>query len=144
MAISDGVVLAGSFRGFEEAGAAFVFVEPEGGWSGAQTESAKLLPSDEDPEAGFGLDVALEGRVAVVSSPDAVSDPGANGVVYVFEEPLDSNYVAADKKYAEKITGYLEERIKNYGMECGFPDYIGSRRIDRTHLGQTTLHNFLI
>jgi DNA repair photolyase len=64
--------------------------------------------------------------------------------VYGFEEPLDSNYVAADKKYAEKITGYLEERIKNYGMECGFPDYIGSRRIDRTHLGQTTLHNFLI
>jgi DNA repair photolyase len=64
--------------------------------------------------------------------------------VYGFEEPLDSNYVDADKKYAEKITGYLEERIKNCGMECGFPDYIGSRRIDRTHLGQTTLHNFLI
>jgi DNA repair photolyase len=63
--------------------------------------------------------------------------------IYNFQEPLDTNYVAADRLYAERIIGGLEEKIKGCGMECGFPDYIGSRRIDRTHLGQTTLHNFL-
>jgi DNA repair photolyase len=64
--------------------------------------------------------------------------------IYKFEEPLDAYYVAADRMYAETIIGGLEGRIKSYGMECGFPDYIGSRRIDRSHLGQTTLHNFLM
>jgi DNA repair photolyase len=64
--------------------------------------------------------------------------------IYNFEEPLDSNYVVADKRYAEKVIGNLEERIKNYGMECDFPNHMGPRRIDRSHLGQTTLHNYLM
>jgi hypothetical protein len=64
--------------------------------------------------------------------------------IYNFEEPLDANYVAADRRYAERIIGGLEDRIKSYGMECDFPDYMGPRRIDRSHLGQTTLHNYLM
>jgi DNA repair photolyase len=63
--------------------------------------------------------------------------------IYNFQEPLDTNYVEADRRYAERIIGGLEEMIKGCGLECSFPEYIGSRRIDRTHLGQTTLHNFL-
>ena len=64
--------------------------------------------------------------------------------IYKLEEPLTANYIAADRQYAEKVVGGLEERIKNYGMLCDFPDYMSSRRIDKSHLGQTTLHNFLI
>ena len=64
--------------------------------------------------------------------------------IYKFEEPLDANYVAADRKYVEKIIRNLEDRIKSYGMECGFPDYMISRRIDKSCLGQTTLHSYLV
>jgi DNA repair photolyase len=64
--------------------------------------------------------------------------------IYNFEEPLDADYVAADRTYTEKIVGDLEERIKAYGMECGFPDYIGPRQIDKSCLGQTTLNGYLV
>lgn len=64
--------------------------------------------------------------------------------IYNFEEPLDANYVSADKRYVEKIIGSLQDRIKNHGMLCDFPDYMSSRKIDKSHLGQTTLHNFLM
>ena len=62
--------------------------------------------------------------------------------IYNFEEPLDSKYVAADKKYAEKVIDSLERRIESHGMSCDFPRHLGPRRIDRLHLGQTTLHNY--
>lgn len=64
--------------------------------------------------------------------------------IYNFEEPLDTKYVAADKKYTEKVIGGLEDRIESCGMSCDFPNYMRPRRIDRSHLGQTTLHNFLM
>lgn len=62
--------------------------------------------------------------------------------IYNFEEPLDSKYVAADKKYAEKVIDSLERMIESHGMSCDFPRHLGPRRIDRLHLGQTTLHNY--
>ena len=64
--------------------------------------------------------------------------------IYNFEEPLDAKYVAADRRYAEKVIGGLEERVRSCGMSCGYPDHLGPRRIDRSHLGQTTLHSFLM
>lgn len=62
--------------------------------------------------------------------------------IYNFEEPLDAKYVAANKKYTEKVIGGLESRIESCGMSCDFPNYMGARRIDKAHLGQTTLQNF--
>ena len=64
--------------------------------------------------------------------------------IYNFEEPLDTTYIAADKKYAEKVIGGLEERVQSCGMSCDFPDHLGPRKIDRSHLGQITLNNFLM
>ncbi len=64
--------------------------------------------------------------------------------IYNFGEPLDAKYVAADEKYSDKVIDDLERRIKSCGMSCDFPDYMGSRRMDRSHLGQTTLQNFLM
>jgi DNA repair photolyase len=63
--------------------------------------------------------------------------------IYNFEEPLNSNYVMADKRYAEKILGNLERKIKSAGMSCHFPDHMKSRLIDKSHLGQTTILSFL-
>ena len=64
--------------------------------------------------------------------------------IYNFQEPLAATYVAADNGHAEKIIGNLKKRIKYYKMNCTYPNYIGPRRIDRSHLGQTTLHSYLI
>jgi DNA repair photolyase len=63
--------------------------------------------------------------------------------IYNFEEPLGASYVVADRKYTERIIGGLEERINSCGMECGFQDFIGPRQISRTHIGQTTLRDYL-
>jgi DNA repair photolyase len=63
--------------------------------------------------------------------------------IYGFEEPLGSNYVTANKRYVNKITGRLESMIKSNGMMCDFPDYLGATRIDKSSLGQTTLQSFL-
>jgi DNA repair photolyase len=62
--------------------------------------------------------------------------------IYRFDEPLGASYVAANKRYAEKILGSLEKKIKSRGMICDFPDYMGPRRIDKSCLGQTTLLNY--
>jgi DNA repair photolyase len=64
--------------------------------------------------------------------------------IYGFEEPLDSSYVAADRTYVKKIIGKLESMIKSHGMTSDFPDYVVPRKIDRSHLGQTTLHSYLV
>jgi DNA repair photolyase len=64
--------------------------------------------------------------------------------IYGFEEPLGSSYVAADKRYVNKIIGRLESMIKNNGMMCNFPDHMAARRIDKSSLGQTTLQSFLV
>jgi DNA repair photolyase len=63
--------------------------------------------------------------------------------IYNFEEPLDSNYLEANKRYAEKIIILLDNSTKSRGLARDFPDHIGQARIDRSHLGQITLHNFL-
>jgi DNA repair photolyase len=64
--------------------------------------------------------------------------------IYNFEEPLNANYVSANKRYAEKVIGRLEDLVRSYGMSCEFHDHLGPRRVDRSHLGQITLNNFLM
>lgn len=63
--------------------------------------------------------------------------------IYGFEEPLESSYVTAKSSYINKIISKLESIIHNNGIKCDFPDYLIPRRIDRSTLGQTTLHRFL-
>jgi hypothetical protein len=66
-----------------EAGAAYVFVEPANGWS-TMTETAKLTASDGAFDDNFGLSVAMSGNTILVSAPNNNSGQGA---VYVFVEP---------------------------------------------------------
>ncbi len=62
---------------------------------------------------------------------------------YGFQEPLEAGYVSAKKWYADQVINRLESLVKIYGMSCEFPDFLGPRRIDRSHTGQTSLHNFI-
>jgi DNA repair photolyase len=64
--------------------------------------------------------------------------------IYNFEEPLDSNYVSTGRQYTEKVIANLESRIKSHEMSCEFPDNVGARQINKSHLGQTTLQSFLM
>lgn len=64
--------------------------------------------------------------------------------IYRFDEPLDANYVSANDSYAGNVIASLEKKVKSYGMSCEFPDYLGPQRIDKSHMGQVTLHNFLM
>jgi DNA repair photolyase len=64
--------------------------------------------------------------------------------IYGFEEPLKSSYITADSTYAKKIADKLERMIKSHEMTTHFPEYMGPKRIDRSSLGQTTLHCYLV
>jgi hypothetical protein len=81
LAISEGEVVIGAPEakvGTDEyAGVAYVFSEPPGGWEAqsAQTQAAKLLPSDGKADGAFGRNVAADGATVMVSG-------GFNGYVY--------------------------------------------------------------
>jgi len=63
--------------------------------------------------------------------------------MYGFEEPLDKNYVTLKSQYAKRIKDSLDRIIKGNGITTHFPEHIRARRIDKTCLGQTTLHSYI-
>jgi hypothetical protein len=63
--------------------AAFVFVEPTGGWSSTNQPNATLTASDGSFEDNFGYSVALSGHTVVVGSPYQ----NKAGAAYVYVEP---------------------------------------------------------
>ena len=69
-------------------GAAYVFVEPSGGWADT-TETAKLTASDGKPGDAFGDSVAISGNTIAVGAffaPDSSGNSFA-GKAYVFVRP---------------------------------------------------------
>src|SRR6202012_2195893 len=80
-------------------GAAYVFVEPTGGWAAASSQVAKLTypntdPPNKNPEPAFGYAVGISGGTIAVGAPDDNSGviPNPNqftphGTVFVFTEP---------------------------------------------------------
>lgn len=85
VSISGSTIVVGSYQSMVNginAGAAYVFVEPAGGWKN-MTETAKLTPSN--PRAGgyFGDSVSNNSNTIVVGAPQAAF----SGEAYVFAEP---------------------------------------------------------
>ena len=70
-----------------DAGSAYVFVEPEAGWSGNLTQSATLRASDRNPNDQFGVSVAVEGDTVAVGAFLADSGFADRGAAYVFVKP---------------------------------------------------------
>ena len=92
LAVSGDTVVVGAFSddvgSNSGQGSAYVFVRPAGGWSGLLQESAKLIASDGEPSASFGISVAVSGDMVVVGAFTA--DVGNNigqGSAYVFVRP---------------------------------------------------------
>ena len=94
VAVQGTTVIAGAPMakvGNEYPGAAYVFTEPAGGWSGAVQASAKLTGSDITTNNGlvpiattFGSAVAISGDQVFVALPFF---PSQSGAVYEFTEP---------------------------------------------------------
>jgi len=68
------------------AGAAYVFVEPSGGWKSA-TETAKLTGSDSVVGDDFAYNVAIIGNTIAASAPNAmIGSTNLEGAIYIFQK----------------------------------------------------------
>ncbi|HEY7733485.1 MAG TPA: radical SAM protein [Nitrososphaera sp.] len=63
--------------------------------------------------------------------------------IYGFQEPLESSYLSADRKYEQRILDLLYLKVKKQLMLPRFPGRAATRMIDRAHFGQTTLASYL-
>ena len=92
LAISGGTVVVGApsatVGSTAGEGAAYVFSEPPGGWTGTVPASAELTPSDGAKSSGFGSSVAVSGStVAATAHALAPPDNHLVGEGYLFSEP---------------------------------------------------------
>ncbi len=92
VAISGGTIAVGGGVapvGSTNTAAVFVFNEPAGGWSGAMTQDAELVPSDPANNNGFGDGLAVSGSTLVVGAPGVGAPFGGRGAgaAYVFQAP---------------------------------------------------------
>jgi hypothetical protein len=85
VAISASTIVVGAseatVNGNSSAGKAYVFVQPESGWTD-MTQTAELTASDAIADDYFGSSLAISGNTAVVGAPSDFS-----GTAYVFVEP---------------------------------------------------------
>jgi hypothetical protein len=83
VSISGNTIVVGSFG----AGAAYVFVKPQNGWTD-MTQVAKLTASDGNSQDQFGISAAINGNTIVVGAPCAtVNGNSCQGAGYVFVKP---------------------------------------------------------
>ncbi|MEM9531801.1 MAG: FG-GAP repeat protein [Pseudomonadota bacterium] len=99
LAIADGIIVAGApsvFTNEDQDGAAYVFLEPAGGWQTLPLNPeetfhhVKLIASDPSREDKLGNSVAIDGSVIAVgasSKLDAASSLNNAGAVYIYVEP---------------------------------------------------------
>ena len=88
VAIDGGTVVVGAneatVEGTEHQGAAFVFTQPAGGWSGSLHQVAELTSNSAGAYSNFGWSVAISGETIVVGARNVGVSYGA---VYEFTEP---------------------------------------------------------
>ena len=91
VAISGNTIVAGSNSANNYAGAAYVFVEPSGGWADS-TETAQLNASDSAAGDFFGYSVAIAGNTIAVGAFQndevGITYPTGPGKAYVFAKPV--------------------------------------------------------
>jgi hypothetical protein len=88
--VMSGLLFDAERQAFEQ-GAAYIFVEPDGGWSGTLTESARLTTARPSTDNFFGNAVAIAGDTVVVGAYFDQTDIGRGygGSAYVFVKPSD-------------------------------------------------------
>ncbi len=74
-------------NGQANAGAAYVFAKPAGGWSGTVAQTAELSSSSPQSGEHVGWSVGISGGTLVAGAPWAFSGTSGPGTAYVFVEP---------------------------------------------------------
>ncbi|MET0553507.1 MAG: FG-GAP repeat protein [Vicinamibacteria bacterium] len=91
VAVSGDDVFVGSWNddntGLGGPGSVYVFTKPAAGWSGVQTQTARLVASDRQAGDLLGAAVAASGNVLVAGAPFDDNAFGAQGSAYVFVRP---------------------------------------------------------
>lgn len=89
-------------------GAAYVFVEPAGGWTNA-TETGKLTASDGTSGANLGYSAAIEGNAIVAGAPSQYDPDGSiGGAAYVFVEPAGGWTTSTETAQLSPSNGILD------------------------------------
>ncbi|MDM8554218.1 choice-of-anchor D domain-containing protein [Desulfococcaceae bacterium HSG7] len=90
VSVSGDTAIIGAFlddNGSGNSGSAYMFVKPEGGWSRALNETAKLTASDAHIADMFGYSVSVSGDTAIVGAFSDDNGAGNSGSAYVFVKP---------------------------------------------------------
>jgi hypothetical protein len=105
VAVAGGRVLAGAparqVAEYSDQGAAFVFSEPGGGWSGSLTQVQELAASGDRTGDSFGESVAISGNLILAGAPLHLAtseEPHEQGAAYIFEAPLPTIEKLSPKK----------------------------------------------
>ena len=86
VAVAGNTVVAGNLP-FVDSGAAYVYVEPTGGWTN-MTQTAELTSSDGTQYDEFGASITISGNTVIVgAAEDGCSCNAGPGAAYVFVEP---------------------------------------------------------
>jgi FG-GAP repeat len=87
VALSGNVAVVGAEFASTDVGAAYVFVEPEGGWVD-MSSTAVLTASDGTSDDAFAVSAAIDGTTVVVGASSAtIGSHPAQGAAYVYVEP---------------------------------------------------------
>ena len=95
------------------AGAAYVFTKPAGGWESTST-AAKLTASGGSGNAEFGASVSVSGDTIVVGAHGQYGDDRAEGAAYVFVEPAGG--WAATANPTATLTAPMPEEADHFGQ----------------------------
>lgn len=87
VAIDGGTVVVGADEHNSQAGTAYVFTEPAGGWGSATPPQTELVAANAGSTALFGASVAISGATVAIGAPDSVVNGLSRGAVYAFVEP---------------------------------------------------------
>lgn len=116
VAIADATVVVGSSQsdvGTARSGAAYVFEEPAGGWSGAVAADAMLAQSDPHVDDNFGAATAIEGEVVAIGAWGRDETAPNSGAAYLFTRP------------AAGWSGTLEENATLVPSDAAEDDLLG-------------------
>jgi hypothetical protein len=119
--------------GLPNAGAAYVFVKPTGGWID-MSQTAKLIASDAAADDEFGVAVGIWGDSVMVGAPWA-DLPGASdaGAAYVFVKPpggwadvvQTAKLTASDASASDQFGRSIALGIKRVIIGARYDDHIG-------------------
>ena len=113
VAIDDKTIVVGAYDddhgGENDAGSAYVFIEPATGWVNSPgTQTSQLTASDHSSNDSFGKSVAVDGETIVVGA-----DENGGGVAYVFTKPAAG---WADNTEAARLTESDIDGGDRYGI----------------------------